>query len=201
MRILLLIFTVLAMPLAAQELPAVFKVTGVASDDVLNVRENPRASSALVGSFASDAADIEVVAVSENSNWGHVSVGEQNGWVSMTFLEETAPLTGTETHMDRPLYCAGTEPFWGLNILPDTGVQFEGKALTLDYAGSAVNRMPLRMAFTGSAENLNLTGVLRREECSDGMSDRVFGLSLDLVVQDGDTTSLMLGCCSLVAPN
>jgi uncharacterized membrane protein len=40
--------------------------------------------------------------------------------------------------------------------------------------------------------------VIRREICSDGMSDRVYGMSVDLGI-DGGTggPALLAGCCTL----
>jgi hypothetical protein len=86
-RILSLILALLvAMPAAAQDLPALFRVTGVAANDVLNIRAEPSARAAIIGSFRPDAGGIEVVALSADGRWGLVNSGEQAGWSSMRYL-------------------------------------------------------------------------------------------------------------------
>ena len=66
-------------PLAAlaEVYPALHDVTGVASDDVLNIRESPDAGSAIVGSLAPDATGVEVVAVT--GGWAVVNTSEASG--------------------------------------------------------------------------------------------------------------------------
>lgn len=41
----------LSLPVAAQDLPALFHVIGVAEDDVLNIRQGPSASAEAIGSL------------------------------------------------------------------------------------------------------------------------------------------------------
>ena len=58
-RVLILLLA-LALPLRAEEFPAAYAVTGVASNDVLNIRARPDAGSAIIGSLAPDATGVEV---------------------------------------------------------------------------------------------------------------------------------------------
>jgi uncharacterized membrane protein len=41
--------------------------------------------------------------------------------------------------------------------------------------------------------------VIRAESCSDGMSDREFGMAIDLGIMNGEEAIFLSGCCS-VAP-
>ena len=63
MRALALLLA-LALPsgAAAKGLPALHDVTGVAADDVLNVRARPDASAPVLGALTPDATGVEVVA-------------------------------------------------------------------------------------------------------------------------------------------
>ncbi|MEO1155590.1 MAG: SH3 domain-containing protein, partial [Pseudomonadota bacterium] len=46
---------------AAQGYPALFDVTGVASDDVLNIRSAPSATAEIIGTLAHNETGVEVV--------------------------------------------------------------------------------------------------------------------------------------------
>lgn len=73
---------------AVQETPAImYRVTGVASDDVLNIRTEPSARSPIIGSFSHRAQSIEVIGIDSGSRWVLVRFGNQTGWVHGAFLE------------------------------------------------------------------------------------------------------------------
>ena len=187
--------TFFALPMAAQDLPALYDVTGVSAGDVLNVRDGPSASAAQIGSLAPDASSIEVSAI--NDGWGRVNTQESSGWVSLPFL---ARQSGQWTNgLPDPRSCFGTEPFWSLDLSGGTfAFQFFDNGLqtgpiTLRTGASA---RPDRFAFAGEAGGKRATLVMGRAECNDGMSDRLYGLTADFLI--GDT--LYSGCCS-VAPN
>ncbi|MDP5306963.1 COG3650 family protein [Paracoccus spongiarum] len=186
----------LAGPAAATQeyiLPTLFDVTDVASDDVLNIRSEPHAGSPVIGSLAADAARIEVV--EERDGWARVNTGEGSSWASMRFLSPRSD-TWQEGALPQGFSCFGTEPFWDL--------QAEGDSLVLrspdnpDDArprqavlGSGIFRDPMRAVL-----GRDLTLVAVPQLCSDGMSDRLFGLRATLVLQDG-TPRLLSGCCSI----
>lgn len=184
---------VMSAPVFAQPLPALFDVSGVAADDVLNVRLDPDASAEKIGALAPDAKDIEVVELSIDGKWGLISSEERSGWVSMRFLQ-AAPIN-EDYIFTKALACSGTEPFWSLGIVqgqqavyatPDTA----GETYPAGLVNSAEGRTDRFLLGMGD----RLTAVIRREQCSDGMSDRVFGLDIDLVI---DGSRLHSGCCSL----
>ena len=102
------------LPTWAETLPALFAVTGVAADDVLNIRAAPDAGAAAVGSFDPTRINIEVLDVSADGTWGMVGLPEGNGWVAMRFLERQEAVAGSIPH---PSTCIGTEPFWTLGLV------------------------------------------------------------------------------------
>jgi hypothetical protein len=199
MRLLtLLAFLLSALPLAAQDFPALFRVVGVAADDVLNIRAEPTARAPILGRFAPDARGIEVMATSPDGRWGLVNAGEQAGWSSLRFLAREGGPGWREGA--RPLVCFGTEPFWRINLFLPTHraeVFFMGEGgfeLVLDTAPLPSTPFPptLAVPFSGMREGV---AVVREGVCSDGMSDRLYGLETQ-VYWRGQGEGLS-GCCRL----
>lgn len=192
--------------------PALFDVTGVASDDFLNVRAEPGPLSEIVGKIAPDAEGIEVIRPNERETWGLVNVGERSGWVSLTYLaRRPGQWSGAFPEVRQ---CFGTEPFWSLSYdpprialsMPDIAPR-EGLISGLYSSLSRRDRFALRGSFfpteTGDRE-IHLS--VRTETCNDGMSDREFGVSVDMLVTrptpggDQSATGLYSGCCSIQPP-
>ncbi|MGB1252966.1 MAG: SH3 domain-containing protein [Candidatus Promineifilaceae bacterium] len=65
-----------------------FAVIGVMRDDVLNIRAEPRADSAIVGTFSPVAQDIVISAETRafDSIWAEVEQNGQKGWVNAAYL-------------------------------------------------------------------------------------------------------------------
>lgn len=187
---------------AAQVLPALYDVAGVAGDDVLNVRVSPDAESAAMGSLPPNAKAVEVVALSPDGKWGQVNAGEGAGWVALRFLHR----------QDRPdwfaldysLECSGTEPFWTLFIDPTTkSVHIntpDEEGPELDIIGSWLGTAAQPVAaLQYASEDSSGIAVMRGQACSDGMSDQSYGIGLDLFQAAGaDLPARTLhGCCHL----
>lgn len=201
MKHLIFILMLLATPVAAQQVPGLYHVTGVASDDVLNIRENPRASAAIVGELGPYANNVEVIGLSENGNWGQVNVNETTGWLSMAYLTLSDRLDGG-SYLNKPLQCFGTEPFWDLNI--------RGGAATLTFMGEGAQEFDITFRGTPAGrangagmmialwDQSRLTASVTPQQCGDGMSDRAFGLGIDLLLEKPDGMSVLQGCCQLV---
>lgn len=181
----------------AQDYPALHSVVGVAADDVLNIRERPDASAPIIGALPPDATGVEVVSVT--GGWAVVNTQEGTGYVSLNFLaRQEGPAWNA---LEAPLSCLGTEPFWSLAIDPAAGTatlcmpdDLEGRALEIGqswpgavWAPAAALSLPDGMA------------VLYPAECSDGMSDRTYGIAADLFLTGPDRTRLS-GCCLLDQP-
>lgn len=194
----------LAFPVAAtaEVLPALFDVEGVAANDVLNVRIAPDAASAIVGSLPPGQSGVEVMAVNEDGKWAQVNVGEGSGWVARRFLKERAGPVWYSN--ETALVCFGTEPFWSLEV------DGPGQSASLDFPDAESGPMDILQHWPGeewrqvaALQFATQTGggfaAIRAEACSDGMSDRAFGLAVDVFLR-GEMTpgfTALRGCCSL----
>ncbi|OSP54684.1 COG3650 family protein [Pseudoruegeria sp. SK021] len=211
----LLIAVLLACPQAQAEtaatysgFPNLFNVTGVSADDVLNVRAQPDASAPILTTLPPQRTGIEGLGLSDSGTWVHVAFGETTGWVNARFLSAQPPRPAGA--LPSPMRCHGTEPFWGLNFpngsfaeferLPDPEIPF-----SVTFQSTAIGRQSgdivARLTGTGDPQPpVQGTLTLRHEMCSDGMSDRSFGLSILFLLERGDTPELYSGCCSLTTP-
>jgi uncharacterized membrane protein len=180
----------------AQGYPALHSVTGVAADDVLNVRERPDAGAPILGSLPPDATGVEVISVTDG--WALVNLGDGSGYASLTYL---AREEGPEWNMlERPLTCLGTEPFWSLKVDPAAGTA------AFSTPEEPEHDLPILGTWPGApwapAAALQLPdglAVLSPAECSDGMSDRSYGIAADLFLNGQDRQRLS-GCCLMVLP-
>lgn len=157
----------------------------------------------MIAELAFNARDTEVVDVTEDARWGLVNAMETSGWVAMRYL---MPAPGDHwSHPGAKLSCGGTEPFWDLAINNVTEGQAIFSALALDgthaysiaWQSGQTARPDLAIGLGGSGANGRFSAVIRREACHDGMSDRNFGLDIDLFLHDGNEASGFEGCCSV----
>ena len=185
----------LAGPAAATQeyiLPTLFDVANVAADDVLNIRAEPSASAPVIGTLAPDAIRIEVV--EERRGWARVNTAERSGWVSSRYLHYRVDVW-EEGALPPGFRCFGTEPFWSLDItegsvtLSRPGVDDVVKPATALSTG--IFRHPIRAIVAG-----DVTLTATPQICSDGMSDRIYGLQALLALR-GQRPELMSGCCSI----
>lgn len=185
--------------------PALHDVVGVAADDVLNIRAEPSATSEIIGTLAHDAQGIEVIRPNDDFTWVQVNTGERSGWVSFSYL---VPQPGQWYGLFPEIrQCYGTEPFWSLQMTGDGTVRYasqdgdafegiESERWTSDnrrdrYAFSA------RLANTGGLGDAEVLAKLSIEECSDFMSDRAYGIGIDLLIGNITGARMLSGCCSL----
>lgn len=180
----------------AQDLPALFAVSGVSALDVLPIRTHPDAASDIAGSIAPFTIGVEVVAISDDGAWGMVSTGEGNGWVAMRFLQATPPpKLGL---IPRPLTCLGIEPFWQLRLdgIATATYATPDADMTMTIAEEVVTREGYFLRISGSMGH-DRTLIIRRAACSDGMSDRQFGFALTMFSSLSGTQRINTGCCTL----
>jgi uncharacterized membrane protein len=187
---------------ATQEyiLPTLFDVAGVPDTDALNIRSGPGVQHEIVGRLGHDAQGVEVVAHSPDGEWGQVFHGEGAGWVAMRFLAYRTDVWEPGA-LPAGLQCLGTEPFWSL--APAEGALVlerpEAPAVEAPIAAildSGVFRDPRRAVVAGG-DGGRLTLTMEARACSDGMSDRVYGLSAMLVHEGDGEPALLTGCCRL----
>jgi uncharacterized membrane protein len=171
-------------------------VTGVAVGDVLNIRARPDAGAEVIGTLAPDATGIEVVDAADG--WAVVNTAEQTGYVAQRFLaREDGPAWNS---LEGPLTCFGTEPFWSLDVDPVAG---ETRYLTPEDPEPRVSKISdswpgqpwTPAAAVALPEGL---AVMQPTECSDGMSERTYGISIDLflnAMDAGTGQQRLSGCC------
>lgn len=183
----------------AQEYPALFNVTDVPHGDVLNVRAGPGVNHPIIATLARDATGVEAVGTNESGRWARVSLGEISGWASTRFLTRTGP--NWNQGLPAPLYCSGTEPFWGYERLIGGGnwsdFEAQGQPYAEVWSGSAAGRGPSMFAMELDGGTSSMTAFVRRGICSDGMSDRDYGIIAQFVRRANGQTVLLDGCCSL----
>jgi uncharacterized membrane protein len=205
-RAILLCLVLQVSMVSAQELPAFHAVTGVATDDVLNLRAAPDATATVIGTLAPDATGIEVVDV--QGDWAEVSAGEITGFANLRYLRRE---DGPDWNLlQTPLACVGTEPFWSLEIDPAAGeTRYQTPEDTAPQIAELTEVWPGVQPWAPSAAVGLPTGlaVLQPLICSDGMSDRSYGIVIDVFlngagdgVEGASGRTRLSGCCRLVQP-
>lgn len=195
-RILALLALLIPISAWADSFPARFQVTGVAADDILNIRAAPIASAEIRGKLRPFAINVEVLHLSHDGKWGMVSTGESNGWVSMRYLE---PRPSADPHaIPRPFTCSGTEPFWTLAMTP-RGAEFSEPDTPREDLNEGFEGVADAGYFANFDQGPYISYVLMAERamCGDGMSDREFGFSARLFVETPDGNRFLRGCCTM----
>lgn len=180
----------------AQDFPALYDVTGVAAGDVLNIRAMPDAGADILASYPPTRLGVEVLRLSPDGRWAEVGLPEGNGWVALRYL---AAVPQSDT-LPLPLRCSGTEPFWTLALAPEaSGFRTPEGHLPLTLTST----LRARNGFTASlvddaGENWQVTAQVM--QCSDGMSDRMFGLRALVAGRGGEDggggPEIYAGCCT-----
>jgi len=97
------------------------------------------------------------------------------------------------------LVCAGTEPFWTLELQSQQTALFttseSNNSLSVTSAESSRNQSTYPVAVELQSENYSAISVLRRSQCADGMSDISYSWAIDVVMQP--ELQLLSGCCFL----
>ena len=188
--------------MAQQGLPALYDVAGVAAGDVLNIRAEPKASATLVGRLPRNAKGVEVVAINADRTWATVNTAEGTGFVALRFLSHQSGAGWGA--LAAPVFCSGTEPFWALDIDPAQGKARLSDPNGPDRTGEITAVWQSTAYHSTAAVALKGAGIdglasLRGAACSDGMSDRTYGITVDLFLRDesGQATATLGGCCTL----
>ncbi|MDA7423858.1 SH3 domain-containing protein [Thalassococcus lentus] len=187
----------------AAPLPALFNVVDVASDDVLNVRQQPTAKSPIISELAYDQTYVEVIEVTENGRWGRVGTGESGmGWVYMRYMAAVP----NGSFPDWPaMRCNGSEAPWMFTFEQggeaiyrqsyEEGMRLQASALRKGSESFLAWGMAAR------GPNVTVTASIRQLQCDSTMIDDTSGFQGVIVAAFADgTTYTHSGCCSLVAP-
>lgn len=179
-------------------LPAVFVVSGVASDDRLWVREAPNASAGKIAGLP-EGAVINVDAVAQG-NWVQVTINGQIGYLNARYLTRQ-PELATQTLSGFPLgiTCRGTEPFWTLTIAQDRTTEYN----PLIGPADPLTSLTLATPSTGGGYPFSFlagpySGALDYRTCSDGMSDISYTMAIAFTRQDPNgSVEQLYGCCNV----
>ena len=177
--------------------PDLFDVTGVAANDALNVRSAPNADSEIIGGLDPDATGVEITAI--QGGWGLVNQGERSGWTAMRFLARQGG-TWTAGAVPPTLVCFGTEPFWSLRYEDDDMVwSSPDETKWMETAEALGGAIPgdVRRGLVAAGDGTDIHAIIAPGPCSDGMSDRAFGLTAAIILDDGTGPRLLHGCCSI----
>lgn len=176
-------------------LPSLFKVSVLQTGDHLNVRSGPSATAKDIGDLQAGTL-VEVTQMDTNVGWAQIVYGEWTAWVYARYLEqvETPLMAGTD--LPANMTCGGTEPFWSFTVANGTQASFElmGQASqteVITYSGKSVNHI-LRQGL----QTQTWIAFLEKSQCSDGMSDRQMGISIELMSKRADSKHYS-GCCSV----
>ena len=182
-----------------QMFPALYSVTGVQLNDTLNVREGPGATFAVIRELAPSAVDVEVIALSDDTNWGLISLPEAHGWVSMHYLARQ--FNPVDDALPLQFSCYGTEPSWFLKLGPQNAEfnRFGGETefVSRIWEDRAAGMGPYLYGMVLKSNTATIHASFSRSICSDGMSDTLYGLSTNVFHSTANGTTLYTGCCSI----
>ncbi|WP_292287292.1 SH3 domain-containing protein [Marivita sp.] len=182
--------------------PTYHRVTGVAADDVLNIRAEPRATSADIGDLAQDAKRIEVFGFDASGNWAHIARNGRDGWIATRFLARDKVATLADSTVPIGLVCGGTEPFWAL-ALHGAEARYSHPAdgdtdFALDTVDVAEGHRGSPALITASADtNEVIEATITGATCTDGMSDRDYGWLVTMQLRKPGQQRFLKGCCHL----
>jgi uncharacterized membrane protein len=189
----ILLILLLATSASAQDLPALFNVTGVSANDSLNVRSRPNTTGTVLSKLPANATNIEVIQTTQDGKWGQINAGETTGWTSMRYLTASTP---SPNFPPNQATCFGTEPFWTLTLQNGqasfSNMGEDEKTYTIHGSQLSANRTDTAKLDLNSRDRSS-TALITRQLCNDGMSDRTFGLRIDVLSSD----QVYSGCCSL----
>ncbi|MFD2738352.1 peptide-binding protein [Sulfitobacter aestuarii] len=184
--------------------PALYDVHGVAQGDRLNIRERDSSNAPVIGALAPDARDIELIRPNDRHTWALINTGEGRGWVSLAYMTRQP---GQWLGALPPLaQCFGTEPFWSLRFEAADRVslatpeidRLEGRITARLGSLSRRDHHALLFETRGTAVlSQQITALVTGGDCIDGMSDRAFGLEIDMIADFGSGPALHSGCCWL----
>lgn len=188
MRIALTLFLLCAALGAARA--ETVEVTGVAFNDVLNLRSEPRAGAPLTGALPPAAVGIETLKRADG--WVYVRSGQLEGWAAARYLR---PQSVFGERPPSPLRCIGTEPFWSFT-LADGALTYttpELKPVAAQIGGVQQSRNSTIVWRVAPKDGPVASATIEaRQACSDGMSDYVHPFSVRVETRDG---MLLSGCC------
>lgn len=173
-------------------LPAIFSVSNVAANDSLNIRAAAQASAQALMQVQ-NGFPVTVLGMA-TAKWAKVQIGDVMGFAHADYLTRgggTTNMYGFQLGIE----CIGTEPFWSMTFDTDTMVR-------MTMIGQVADPVPLTStSFSGypyAFYAAPYSGEVSFEICSDGMSDNIYPMSIQLTTPDeGGAMMQVQGCCRL----
>lgn len=172
-----------------------YSVIGVSQNDTLALRASASANAAKLADIPSDATDLVATGkVSASGEWAEIRYDGRRGWVSARYLAYGEP---GGVQIPARLQCSGTEPFWAITLRPgtiDADLNFLDRSYKRPIAGvsAAMNHNDIWIVKSPSGRTA-ISLIVRKESCSDGMSDRDYPFSAVALVPGAD---IIAGCCA-----
>jgi uncharacterized membrane protein len=167
-------------------------------DDVTNVGQFRDAQ--VIGQLGHDAKGVRATGLSweleSGAIWHEIEFANGLGWVNSTYMKRDYSQDWTP----EKLSCAGTEPFWSIEINGGSATyqSFDGSPLVLEKLSSerAANRRDVWSSrwLSSDEENLAQFVIIDRPRCQDGMSPALYGL--EIVATGLPASGSLAGCCA-----
>lgn len=169
-----------------------YGVIGVAATDTLAMRAAPNANANVVGAIPHDGEGIVATGGTPPGGWSEVAYQDKRGWVNARFLG----LGNAGARLPALLECMGAEPFWRITLSPGVAradLLFAERVYDyrLTRAASAMGRTDVWLV-KGAGPQTEMTLIVRRESCSDSMSEINYPYSSVALVPGAD---IIAGCC------
>ncbi|MEB4590306.1 SH3 domain-containing protein [Candidatus Thiothrix sp. Deng01] len=205
-----------ALPPSHAAEPEVFAVTGVRAGDFLNMRSGPGVSNAITGRIPANGQG--VVATGEEQKisgtiWVKVYWAGVGGWVNKQYLlpeaqasaipptstpPSQAPPAASDAKPELVLNCAGTEPFWRIDISANQlkvnmndGPQYN---VPVTFRQTSANNTSIAVIAGEKGTDETQAFMQKVESCSDGMSDVSYPYAITAVLNNRQVIS---GCCKV----
>lgn len=151
----------------------------------------------VVGALPAGRGPIEAARV--EGAWALIGQGDGDVWAAVDALTPAAPLMLPGSAVPAGLLCTGTEPFWSLRVGADEAELAAPDEQPVTLPVTSVRVAEGHRGWPVAVRIDALTAVIRPAACSDGMSDRTYPWSVDVVPAQGARGGLRSGCCRLPA--
>jgi hypothetical protein len=174
-----------------------YSVINVRPGDTLNMRAQPNPGAPVVYTIPHDASGVVLTGRRAAGDWVEVTFQRRRGWVNARFLG----LASGRYEIPAFLDCAGTEPFWSIQLTPGyarADLMFAERRylFRISRFQQVMNRTDIAH-IRGAARNASMSLIVRHERCSDGMSDTTYPFSAVALISGVNTIA---GCCRPAPP-
>lgn len=180
-----------------------YQLTGLAEGEVLNVRSGPSTEYDIIGKLKMNNDAFEILERDPEHEWGRILWQDREGWVFLEYVQQVSPDMVPASNIPIKLHCSGAEPYWDYTVTSTTEVSFKilfddfEANTTIESVLESANSANIPTALVATGKDLKLTAVLDPQQCQDGTTQRLFGWSIDLLVERDNNKQLYSGCCSL----